>query len=176
MGSSCISKCSRAFIIVRWLREPRFLLLAAAFGLVEFGHEGFFALHATSFLRSFPSAGKSLLHFVLELGAGLNAFNILFLAPLLTYFGFKAYTKAMMAMFSMILCYGLWSTSILELTFLGEVLGLMALMFKPSVTFMLTARLGGGSTEAGEAIGALHACGFSPILERPMCFSRMHIA
>ena len=36
----------------------------------------------------------------------------------------------------------------------------MALMFKPSVTFMLTARLGGGSTEAGEAIGALHACGF----------------
>ena len=36
----------------------------------------------------------------------------------------------------------------------------MALMFKPSVTFMLTERLGGDSTGAGEAIGALHACGF----------------
>ena len=65
-----------------------------------------------------------------------------------------------MAMVSMLLCYGLWATGILELTFLGELLGCMALMFKPSVTFIVTARLGSESNEAGEAIGALHSCGF----------------
>eukprot|EP00949_MAST-11_sp_MAST-11-sp1_P004613 g4613.t1 len=156
---TCVSKCSRTFIVVRWLRQPQFFLLAAAFAFVEFGHEGFFALHATSFLRSFPTA-RDMLHPVLELGAGLNALNILFLAPLFTYFGLKAYTKAMMAMVSMLLCYGLWATGILELTFLGELLGCMALMFKPSVTFIVTARLGSESNEAGEAIGALHSCGF----------------
>ena len=46
------------------------------------------------------------------------------------------------------------------LTFVGEFLGLMALMFKPSVTFILTERLAGDDSEVGEAIGALHACGF----------------
>jgi MFS family permease len=157
---TCTGKCSRAFIVVRWLREPDFVLLALAFMLVEFGHEGFFSLHVTSFLRSFPSVGKDLVHTVLELGAGLNAFNILFLAPLFTYYAVNAYKKAIMAATSMVLCYSMWATGNLELTFVGEVLGLMSLMFKPSVTFMLTERLGSGSAEAGEAIGALHACGF----------------
>ena len=131
-----LDKCSQAFIIVRWLREPRFLLLGLAFALVEYGHEGFFALHSVSFLRSFP--GTHLLSTVLMLGAGLNAFNILFLAPFATYLGADAYKKALMATTSMVLCYSLWATSNLELTFTGELLGLMALMFKPSVTFMLT--------------------------------------
>jgi hypothetical protein len=130
--------CSKIFFVLRWLKNPQFFRLALAFAFVEFGHEGYFAEHGTSFKLSFPKS--DLLPAILMMGAGLNAFNILFLEPLITKCGVTTPTKAIMATVSMTLCYGLWSFGNLPLTFIGELVGLMALMFKPSVTFMLTAR------------------------------------
>ena len=124
--------------VLRWLKNPQFFRLALAFAFVEFGHEGYFAEHGASFKLSFPKS--DLLPAILMMGAGLNAFNILFLEPLITKCGVTTPTKAIMATVSMTLCYGLWSFGNLPLTFIGELVGLMALMFKPSVTFMLTAR------------------------------------
>ena len=135
---SCFGRC---FFVLRWLKNPRFLYLALAFACVEFGHEGYFAEHGTSFKLSFPTR-KSLLGTVLMLGAGLNAFNILFLEPLVTHCGATPFNKALLATVSMVSCYTMWSFGDLTLTFVGEFLGLMALMFKPSVTFMMTNRWG----------------------------------
>ena len=155
-GKKRCCSCTKVLYVLRWLKDKRFLYLALSFAFVEFGHEGFFAEHGASFRLSFPKS--TMLHSILMLGAALNAFNILFLAPLLTNLGANAFAKALMAIVSMVSCYSLWATGNYTLTFVGEFTGLMALMFKPSVTFLLTERLQ-GETEVGEAIGALHGFG-----------------
>merc|ERR1719473_1878261 len=128
-GKKRCCSCTKVLYVLRWLKDKRFLYLALSFAFVEFGHEGFFAEHSASFRLSFPKS--TMLHSILMLGAALNAFNILFLAPLLTNLGANAFAKALMAIVSMVSCYSLWATGNYTLTFVGEFTGLMALMFKP---------------------------------------------